>query len=73
MDDRFRTYWKKRHDDSREFWSRIATDLNAGLTPRQIYESNKYMNPRTGKPYTREHLYWVAKQVRNKKVIDAAG
>lgn len=45
-----------------EFWVRVATDLNAGIKPVDI--AKRYKNPATGRNYTREHIYWIIRQVR---------
>lgn len=52
----------QRKKEAREFWLRVATDYNAGMTPKEIAE--RYTNPNTGKPYTREHIHWILKKLR---------
>ena len=55
-----------RVERAREFWMRVATDLNAGMTPAKI--AQRYINPNTGKHYTREHIYWVINVLRKMPV-----
>lgn len=57
---------KKQTDRAIELWLRIATDLNAGLDPVQV--ADKYINPNTGKKYTRQHIYWVIKQLKTRPI-----
>lgn len=45
-----------------EFWLSVAKDYNDGMAPENI--AMKYINPRTGKNYTREHIYWILSRVR---------
>lgn len=44
-----------------DFWLRVATDYNGGLSPQEI--ASRYINPQTGKNYTMKHIYWVIKQL----------
>lgn len=55
----------KRRRETDDFWLNVATDINAGFTPDEIKE--RYTNPKTGKPYTREHIYWVIREI-NKNI-----
>jgi hypothetical protein len=45
-----------------DFYLRVVTDINAGLTPIQI--AARYTNPITGKPYTRQHIYWIIRKLK---------
>jgi hypothetical protein len=56
----------ERDAKAKEFWAQVATDVNAGMTAKQI--ANRYKNPVTGKPYTREHIYWVIKQLNKTRI-----
>lgn len=56
----------KRKQAFSDFMLRVATDINAGSTPEEIAE--KYINPKTNKPYTREHIYWVIRQINTRKI-----
>lgn len=53
--------FKKVTETARQMWLLMANDYNNGVDPNEIVK--KYINPRTGKHYTRPHLYWVLKQV----------
>lgn len=57
----------RRQRETKAFWIKIVTDINAGMTPDQIAE--RYINPKTHKPYTREHIYWVIRKI-NKGIIN---
>lgn len=67
IDNRILTIPSKRRKATSEFWLRVATDLNAGMTPDEI--AGRYINPKTEKPYTREHIYWVIRQLK-KRIIE---
>ena len=54
----------------RENWLRIATDLNAGMTPTEIVRSRKYINSATRKPYTRAHIYYIVRQLNTKSLVE---
>ncbi len=56
----------KRKKEASDFWLRIATDINAGLTPDEI--AGRYTNPKTNKPYTRQHIYWVIRQLKTRVI-----
>ena len=54
----------KRTEHFTELCINVASDYNAGLTIDQI--RLRYKNPMTGKPYTREHIYYCLKAIVNK-------
>jgi hypothetical protein len=56
----------KTNREATQFWLKVATDLNAGFTPDEIAE--RYTNPKTGKKYTREHIYWVIRQLKTRQI-----
>lgn len=58
----------KRKTEAREFWVRVATDYRAGMTPTEI--AQRYINPKTNKPYTREHIHWVLNQIRKMPITE---
>ena len=60
---RYKGKYRKRKA-TMEFWLRVATDLNAGMTPDEI--SKRYVNPNTGKNYTREHIYYVIRELKTR-------
>lgn len=51
----------KRKKLATDFWLRVATDINGGMTPDEV--AGRYKNPKTGKPYTVKHIYWVIRQL----------
>lgn len=51
----------KRKKEATDFWLRVATDVNAGMTPEEI--AGRYTNPKTQKPYSVKHIYWVIRQL----------
>lgn len=48
---------------SRAFWQEVVALYNQGKTAKDI--AAMFKNPITGKNYTREHIYWILKQMRN--------
>ncbi len=51
----------RRKKEATDFWIRVATDFNTGLSPDQI--ADRYTNPRTNKNYSLKHIYWVLRQM----------
>lgn len=45
-------------------WINIATDINAGLSVKDIQE--RYLNPKTGKPYSRKHIWHICNEIATK-------
>jgi len=62
-DKKYKGSYRKRKA-TMDFWLKVATDLNAGLTPREI--STRYINPHTDKNYTREHIYYVIREIKTR-------
>lgn len=56
----------KRKKEASDFWLRVATDYNAGMTPEDI--AGRYKNPKTHKNYTVKHIYWVIRQLNLNKI-----
>lgn len=56
----------KRKQAFSDFMLRVATDINGEFTPEDI--AKRYINPKTNKPYTREHIYWVIRQINERKI-----
>lgn len=56
----------KKHKMAIDLWLRVATDVNAGIEPKDI--AKRYINSKTGKPYTREHIYWIIRQVKGGRI-----
>jgi len=52
----------KRLQKATDFWLKVAAEYNAGLTAKDIAE--KYVNPVSGRHYTREHIYWILKKLQ---------
>ena len=40
----------------------VAADFNAGIPAAEI--ANRYRNPMTGQNYSRTHIYWILKKVK---------
>jgi hypothetical protein len=53
----------KRTQEAMGFWVKVATDYNAGMTAEKI--ASRYTNPRTGKNYTRQHVYLILRKIKN--------
>lgn len=53
----------KRKQKAVSFWLQVAADYNNGMTAQQI--AQKYTNPLTQRPYTRQHVYLILRKVRN--------
>lgn len=49
-------------------WIAIATDYNAGSSVDDLIKSGKYINPKTGKSYSRGYFYWVFNKVKTTPV-----
>ena len=56
-------YLQRRKAIAKEFWAEVVRLFNSGKTAKDI--AAMFTNPNTGKPYTREHIYWILKQARN--------
>jgi len=54
--------YAKIKEEARDFWLRVAADLRSGLTVAQI--AKRYTNPKTGRHYSREHIYWIIRQIK---------
>jgi hypothetical protein len=55
-----------RVDKSIDIWLSVATDFNGGMEPKDI--AKRYISPKTGKHYTREHIYWMIKQLKVRNI-----
>lgn len=52
----------KRKTRAQAFWKQVTKEFNAGRTAQDIADS--YINPATGQNYTRQHIYWILKKMR---------
>lgn len=43
-------------------WVKIAADFNNGISASKI--APRYTNPETGKPYSRSHIYYILRKLR---------
>ena len=53
---------QQRISRAKDFWLKVIADYNAGMSAQTICE--RYINPNTGRHYSREHIYWVLKQAQ---------
>lgn len=56
----------KRKEEAKKFWEKVKKDLDEGMTPDEI--ASTYINKRTGKKYTREHIFWIIRQINNGRI-----
>lgn len=49
--------------ETRKFWVQVVEDYNDGVPVPEI--SQKYVNKRTGKPYSRQQIYKIIKAMRD--------
>ena len=52
----------KRKNRAQAFWRQVVKEFNGGRSAQTI--ADNYINPATGKNYTRAHIYWILKQMR---------
>jgi hypothetical protein len=52
----------KRKNRAQAFWRQVVKEFNGGRSAQVIADS--YVNPSTGKNYTRAHIYWILKKMR---------
>lgn len=53
---------------AKELWLKVATDILGGMTPQQIFDSQRYINPITKKPYSLKWIYWVVDRLNKMEV-----
>ncbi len=68
FNERMKEYRDRRKQEALDMWIRIATDLGNGMTPRQIFDTGRYVNKYTGKPYVREHIYWICREIKKRPI-----
>jgi mannose/cellobiose epimerase-like protein (N-acyl-D-glucosamine 2-epimerase family) len=61
---------KARTQKAIPLWVAIATDYNAGIGVTELRNSGKYINPKTGKPYSRAFFYWVFNKLKTTAIKD---
>lgn len=54
---------EKRVERAKAFWRQVVKEYNKGKSAQSIAES--YINPATGKYYTRAHIYWILQKMRD--------
>jgi hypothetical protein len=52
----------KRKNRAQAFWRQVVKEYNGGRAAQVIADS--YVNPATGKNYTRAHIYWILSKMR---------
>jgi len=55
-------YLKNLKDSTRKFWLKVVEMYNDNISPTVI--ASKFTNPRTGKPYSRQHIHAIIKKIR---------
>lgn len=53
---------EKRKNRAHAFWRQVVRDYNGGKSAQAI--ASFYVNPKTGKQYTRAHIYWILQQMK---------
>lgn len=51
----------KRKNRAQAFWRQVVKEYNGGRSAQTI--ADNYVNPSTGKNYTRAHIYWILKKM----------
>ena len=57
---------EKRHNRAFSFWRQVVKDYNGGRSAQYI--ADYYVNPKTGKHYTRAHIYWILDKMKGVEV-----
>jgi len=57
---------EQRKRKASDLWLRVGTDYNGGMPAREI--AKRYTNPKTGKHYTREHIYWILNKLKTEPI-----
>lgn len=52
----------KRKTRAQAFWGQVVGEYNGGKSAQDIASS--YINPATGKNYTRAHIYWILQKMK---------
>lgn len=51
----------ERKKEAMDFWLRVATDYNAGMSPTVI--ATRYINPKTNNNYHVKHIRWILRKL----------
>lgn len=57
---------EKRTNRAHAFWRQVLKDYNGGKSAQLI--ADFYINPKTGKNYTRAHIYWVLSKIKEETI-----
>jgi len=61
--DQRKLYIANRKRRSQEFQRKVLMDYNTGLSAGEI--ASRYVNPQTGKPYTRQYIHMIIRTMRD--------
>lgn len=50
----------QRKKKAQMLWLQVLKDDSDGISPEDI--AKKYINEKTGKPYTIKHIYWILRR-----------
>lgn len=53
---------EKRKNIAQALWRQVVKEYNSGKSAQAI--ANSYFNPKTGKLYTRAHIYWILNKMK---------
>lgn len=56
----------KRTNRAQAFWRQVVKDFNSGRSAQFI--AKYYVNPKTGKNYTRAHIYWILEKMKGQNI-----
>ena len=59
------SWLRELRDKAMKFWLKVAKDYKKGISAQEI--ANKYINPKTGRKYTRAHIYGILTTLRKSK------
>lgn len=57
---------EKRTNRAQAFWRQVVKDYNGGKSAQAI--ADFYVNPKTGRNYTRAHIYWILQKMKGIEV-----
>jgi hypothetical protein len=53
---------EKRTKKAQKLWQSILAEYNSGVPAEKI--RTRYINPKTGKHYSRSHIYWALRRLK---------